>query len=76
MSEYDFIEYVKRKRLSLSMNQKTLAKKIPICVSSYCKIETHQHNINYFILRRLAELLNIDLNIIKQVHLEQPVIYD
>lgn len=64
MQEYDFIELIKRKRLSLFLSQKDLAKQIPISKTAYCKIENHQQSISFDVLKRLAILLDIDLNII------------
>lgn len=65
MSEYDFIELIKRKRLIAHISMKALAKKIPICASGYCKIETHHQKLNYFIIRRLGEIWDLDLNLLK-----------
>lgn len=64
MQEYDFIELIKRKRLNLFLSQKDLAKQIPISKTAYCKIENHQQSISFDVLKRLAILLDIDLNII------------
>ncbi|MCI9181658.1 MAG: helix-turn-helix transcriptional regulator [Acholeplasmatales bacterium] len=66
MDQKQFIELVKRKRLSNLLSQKDLAKSIPISKVTYSKIENHQQNPNFFVIRRLAEILDIDLNIIKE----------
>lgn len=76
MSEYDFIEYIKRKRLSLFISQKDLAKQIPIASSAYCKIENHQQTLSIFILGRLAEILDIDLNILRLPSNPKHVFFD
>lgn len=76
MSEYQFIELVKRKRLSLFISQKDLAKQIPISKTAYCKIENHQQRLSYFILKRLAELLQIDLNLIKTNSFKESIYFD
>ena len=65
MDQKQFIELV-RKRLSNLLSQKDLAKSIPISKVTYSKIENHQQNPNFFVIRRLAEILDIDLNIIKE----------
>ncbi len=66
MDQKQFIELVKRKRLSNLLSQKDLAKSIPISKVTYSKIENHQQNPIFFVIRRLAEILDIDLNIIKE----------
>lgn len=66
MNQKQFIELVKRKRLSKMLSQKELAKSIPISKSAYCKIENHIQNPSFFIIRRLAEILELDLNQIKE----------
>ena len=66
MDQKQFIELVKRKRLSNLLSQKDLAKSIPISKVTDSKIENHQQNPNFFVIRRLAEILDIDLNIIKE----------
>lgn len=76
MSEYQFIELIKNKRLSLFISQKDLAKQIPISKTAYCKIENHQQKLSYFILKRLAELLQIDLNLIKTNSSKEFIYFD
>lgn len=65
MNQIEFIELIKKKRLSQLMLQKDLAKKIPISKSAYSKIENHLQNPNLFVIQRLAEIFDIDLNILK-----------
>lgn len=76
MQEYDFIEYIKRKRLSLFLTQKDLAKRIPISKTAYCKIENHQQSLSFFVLTRIASLLQIDLNIILDQEQSTSYFYD
>ena len=66
MTQRDFMELVKRKRLSLMLSQKEIAKSIPISKSAYSKLENHLQSPSFFVIRRLAELFDIDLNIIKE----------
>ena len=47
------------------ISQKDLAKNIPISKTAYCKIENHQQNPSVFVVQRLAEIFDIDLNILK-----------
>lgn len=47
------------------MSQKDLAKKIPISKSAYSKIENHLQNPSLFVIQRLAEIFDVDLNILK-----------
>lgn len=65
MRQKDFVEYIKRKRLSQRISQKELAKSIPLASSTYSKIENHQQNLSFFVIQRLAEIFDIDLNILK-----------
>lgn len=65
MRQKDFIEYVKKKRISQMISQKDLAKSIPIASSTYSKIENHKQNPSFFVIQRLAEIFDIDLNILK-----------
>lgn len=48
------------------MSQQEVATTIPVSKSAYSKIENHLQNPNYFVIRRLAEIFDIDLNVIKQ----------
>ena len=66
MDQKQFIELVKKKRLKKLLNKKKKKKSIPISKVTYSKIENHQQNPNFFVIRRLAEILDIDLNIIKE----------
>ena len=61
----EFIEYIKHKRERSFITQKDLAKKIPINKCTYCKIENHKQEPSFFMIKRLAEIFDIDLNIIK-----------
>ena len=65
MTQKEFIELIKKKRLSQLISQKDLAKKIPIAKSTYSKIENHLQNPSLFVIQRLAEIFDIDLNILK-----------
>lgn len=75
MNQKQYIELVKRKRLSQMLSQKELAKSIPISKTAYSKIENHLQNPSFFVIRRLAEIFDIDLNQIKETPSEI-VIYD
>ncbi len=59
------MEFVKKKRLSQNLSQKDLAKSIPISKTAYSKIENHLQKPSVFVIQRLAEILDIDLNILK-----------
>ncbi len=57
------------------MSQKEVAKCIPLPVSTYSKIENHLQNPSFFVIQRLAEIFDIDLNIIKNTK-KTIIIYD
>lgn len=65
MEEKEFITLIKQKRRNKKLLQKDLAKLIPISKSSYSKLENGKMSLNFFLIRRLSELLDIDLNEIK-----------
>lgn len=65
MEEKEFINLIKKRRKDLMILQKDLAKKIPISKSSYSKLENGKLSLNFFLLRRISEILDIDLNSIK-----------
>lgn len=65
MNQRDYIELIKLKRQTLLLSQKELAKQIPISKTAYCKIENHKQNLSFFLIIRLAILLDIDLNLLK-----------
>lgn len=65
MNQRDYIELIKLKRQTLLLSQKELAKQIPISKTAYCKIENHKQNLSFFLIVRLATLLDIDLNLLK-----------
>lgn len=67
MTEQQFINLIKKKRESKFILQKTIAKKIPISKSSYSKLENGNKKLNFFLIKRLSELLDIDLNQIKDL---------
>lgn len=65
MTENEFIELIKKKRLDQLMTQKQLAYILSISNSKYCKIEGHKQNLTFNLIKRLAEIFELDLNIIK-----------
>ena len=65
MEEKEFIALITLKRESRLINQKDIAKLIPMSASSYSKLEKGKLKLNYFLIRRLSEIFDIDLNIIK-----------
>lgn len=65
LTQKDFIELIKKKRLSQMISQKDLAKMIPISKTAYSKIENHLQNPTIFVIQRLAEIFDIDLNVLK-----------
>lgn len=75
MNQRDYIELIKLKRQTLLLSQKELAKQIPISKTAYCKIENHKQNLSFFLIVRLAILLDIDLNLLKAPH-QAIVFYD
>ncbi|MDE6241413.1 MAG: helix-turn-helix domain-containing protein [Anaeroplasmataceae bacterium] len=70
MTQKEFIELIKKKRLSQMISQKDLAKMIPISKTAYSKIENHLQNPTVFVIQRLAEIFDIDLNILKNTSKE------
>lgn len=75
MNQKDYIELIKLKRQTRLLSQKELAKQIPISKTAYCKIENHKQNLSFFLIVRLAILLDIDLNQLKSPK-ESFVFYD
>lgn len=65
LNQKEFIELVKKKRVSKMICQKDIAKRIPISKSAYSKIENHKQTPSLFVIVRLAELFEIDLNTFK-----------
>lgn len=65
MEEKEFIALIILKRESRMIMQKDIAKLIPMSTSSYSKLEKGIIKLNYFTIRRLSEILDIDLNLIK-----------
>lgn len=65
MTEKEFLMSVKIQRERLFLSQKDFARQIPLSKSTYCKIENGRQKITFFVLKRIAEILNIDLNSIK-----------
>ena len=65
VEEKEFIALIKKRRESKLIMQKDLAKIIPMSSSSYSKLENGNLKLNYFLIRRLAEIFELDLNIIK-----------
>ena len=72
MTQKEFITLIKQKRESLLLSKKEFARQIPISESAYSKIENYQQNLNYFLIKRIAELLEIDLNILKEKAKDMP----
>lgn len=68
MEVYEFIAFIKKKREDAFLLQKDIAKKIPISKTTYCKIENGKQLPSYFVIKRLAEIWDIDLNMIKNKH--------
>ena len=65
MSEKEFIKLIKKKREDMLLLQKDIAKKIPISKSTYSKLENENKKLNFFLIKRISEILDIDLNSIK-----------
>ncbi len=65
MSEREFIELIKKKRLLANKKSSFIARELCISKSSYSKIENHKRNLYYYEIIKLAEIFNIDLNILK-----------
>jgi transcriptional regulator with XRE-family HTH domain len=57
----EFAKIIKKKRTELGITQLEMAKKIPTCKSSYCKIENGIQEPNFIILQKICILLKIDL---------------
>ncbi|MDE5546960.1 MAG: helix-turn-helix domain-containing protein [Anaeroplasmataceae bacterium] len=70
MTQKEFIELIKKKRLDQMISQKDLAKMIPISKTAYSKIENHLQKPTIFVIQRLAEIFDIDLNILKNTSKE------
>ncbi len=70
LTQKEFIELIKKKRLDQMISQKDLAKMIPISKTAYSKIENHLQKPTIFVIQRLAEIFDIDLNILKNTSKE------
>ncbi len=75
MSEKEFVKLIKKKRLIANIKASFIAKELCISKSSYSKIENHKRNLYYYEIIRLAEIFNIDLNILKNKN-EHKSFYD
>ena len=65
MEEKEFITLIKTKREDKFILPKDIAKIIPMSKSSYSKLENGKLKLNFFLIRRISEILDIDLNTIK-----------
>lgn len=65
MSEKEFIELIKKKRLIANIKSASIAKELCISKSCYSKIENHNQRLTFYEIIRLAELFDIDLNVLK-----------
>lgn len=62
LNQKEFIEFIKKMRVNKMMSQKDIAKRICISKSAYSKIENHKQTPSLFVVVRLAEIFDIDLN--------------
>lgn len=75
MNQKEFMKLVTKKRLKMGLNQYQFAKMIPINKTSYSKIENDKQGLNFFLIKRIATILDIDLNSIKDEKIN-PKYYD
>ena len=75
MTELEFIQLVKRLRTLKKLNQKQMASILQIPISSYSRIENGIYKLNFRIIKNLSEVLDIDLNVIKDVKLIDKIVY-
>ena len=65
MSYEEFLNLIKMRRLELNLTQEDLAYMIPVSRIRYNRIETTKSELTYYELKAIAEILNINLNVIK-----------
>ena len=75
MTELEFIQLVKRLRTLKKLNQKKMASILQIPISSYSRIENGIYKLNFRLIKSLSEVLDIDLNVIKDVKLIDKIVY-
>ena len=76
MREYEFLLIIQYTRLKKNLFQKDMARLLNISKSSYSKLERGEKKLNYENIKKIAEILDIDLNIIKDKTRERNVYYD
>ncbi len=75
MKEIEFIIYVKQKRKEKNILTKDMAALLNVSSSYYSKIENNKISLNFSMIKRISEILDIDLNIIKNYDNFNHVVY-
>lgn len=65
MTYLEFSKLIKEIRIKKGLTQKEMAYLIPINTITYNRVENGTQEANFYTLKRISEILNIDLNIIK-----------
>lgn len=65
MNEKEFIKMIRNKRINAFMTQKQVAKRLCISISQYSKLENFRISPSFKVIQGLAEIFDLDLNIIK-----------
>ena len=77
MTEKEFKTLIKQKRIEKHIMLKDMANRLNISSSYYSKIENDKIKINYELIKRISEILEIDLNIIKDsIIIKKVIFYD
>ena len=76
MSYEEFLNLIKMRRLELNLTQEDLAYMIPVSRIRYNRIETNKSELTYYELKAIAEILNINLNVIKNKKPKDIVSFD
>lgn len=75
MKEIEFIIYVKQKRKEKNILTKDMAALLNVSPSYYSKIENNKISLNFSMIKRISEILDIDLNIIKNYDNFNHIVY-
>ena len=75
MSEFEFIDLIKRKRKEKNILLKDMAMYLNVSKSYYCKVEKLKLKLSFTLIKNISEILDIDLNIIKDLNDYNKVVF-
>ena len=68
MNELEFLTYIKRKRKEKNILVKDMAMYLNVSKSYYSRIENSKIKLSFKMIKIISEILDIDLNIIKDIN--------